>query len=271
MPARAVPTVDATAVAPFAERLPTPALTGAASRVWMRRAGASPSPAVARILPDGCVDLLVQLAPHAPDGVLALDVVGPMTTAIVVRPAAGLSTIGVRMRSGHALALVGRPASELADLRVPLTALCPDAARLRHLVAVAAAAAADDRAAAVARVLEAWLAARVREAAAPPSDVRAAVREIVRSGGRRRVDALAASLGVTRQHLARQFARHVGVAPKTLLRIARLRRAMRLARLAGRPRWSAIAHDAGYADQAHLVDDFAELAGTTPARWWAEG
>ena len=270
MPARAASTTNRTAAAPFAERLPTPALIGAASRVWTRRSGASPLSPPARVLPDGCVDLLVQLAPAAPDGVLELDVVGPMTTAIVVRPTAGVATIGVRMRSGHALALLGRPASELADLRVPLAALHPDAARLRDLVAAAAGAGADD-ALAVARALEAWLAGRVQEAAAPPPDVRAAVREVVRSGGRRRVDALAASLGVTRQHLARQFARHVGVAPKTLLRIARLRRAMRLARIAGPPRWSAIAHDAGYADQAHLVDDFAELAGTTPARWWAEG
>ncbi|NED34808.1 helix-turn-helix domain-containing protein, partial [Streptomyces sp. SID8499] len=50
-----------------------------------------------------------------------------------------------------------------------------------------------------------------------------------------------------------------GYGPKTLARVLRLQRALRLAR-AGVP-YAACAARAGYADQAHLARDVKELAG----------
>jgi AraC-like DNA-binding protein len=57
--------------------------------------------------------------------------------------------------------------------------------------------------------------------AAALTDDRASLEAVWRDG---RIDAsrLAASLGVTRQHLARRFAAHVGVTPKTFCRVVRL-------------------------------------------------
>ena len=71
------------------------------------------------------------------------------------------------------------------------------------------------------------------------------------------------------RRLERAFARAVGVSPKVLDRVLRLRRAIR-ALERGTPGWSAIACEAGYADQAHLIREFRSLAGITPARWAAE-
>jgi len=45
--------------------------------------------------------------------------------------------------------------------------------------------------------------------------VDAAVVAIIRSGGRASIEEVAAQAGVSRQHLARAFAYHVGVSPKT--------------------------------------------------------
>ena len=95
----------------------------------------------------------------------------------------------------------------------------------------------------------------------PDPRVDAAVDRILRSGGRATIDSIAAAAGVSRQHLARAFAYHVGVSPKTFARVIRFRRALRLA---GSQDWSALALELGYFDQSHLIADFREFAGETP-------
>ena len=58
------------------------------------------------------------------------------------------------------------------------------------------------------------------------------------------------------------FRRHVGVSPKQLARVARLQRT--LLALHDVP-LAQLASAAGYYDQAHMTNDFSELAGVTPA------
>jgi methylphosphotriester-DNA--protein-cysteine methyltransferase len=53
------------------------------------------------------------------------------------------------------------------------------------------------------------------------------------------------------------------VSPKTLARVVRFERLLCAARR-GRRDWASLAADLGYFDQAHLIADFRELAGTTP-------
>ena len=96
----------------------------------------------------------------------------------------------------------------------------------------------------------------------------AAVERIIARGGRIDVSRLAASLGVTRQHLARRFAAHVGVPPKTLCRVVRLWKVLRSTN-GGRINWAGLAADLGYSDQSHLVAEFRSLTGLTPSRWVA--
>jgi AraC-like DNA-binding protein len=102
-----------------------------------------------------------------------------------------------------------------------------------------------------------------------PVDVRTAVEWICRQGGRIDVARVAGSLGVTRQHLARRFATHVGVTPKTFCRVVRLWRLLRRT-AGGRVNWAGLAAELGYSDQPHLVAEFRRLTGVTPGRWLAE-
>src|SRR5206468_2173450 len=98
------------------------------------------------------------------------------------------------------------------------------------------------------------------EAKADPR-VDAAVDAIIRSGGRVSIESVAEMSGVSRQHLARAFAHHVGVTPKTFARVMRFRRAMELGK---RQLWAEVAAELGYFDQSHLIADFREFAGETP-------
>ena len=219
-----------------------------------------------RVLPDGCIDVVLGFSGQAdePESAMA---VGTMTRALVLE--AGVSPecfVGVRFRPGKAAAFLSVPAAELTDLRVPLDELWPDAAEVRDALAVSAGAVERVRA------LERVLAARVAPSVvAAQHDVDEAIRRIVDAGGSLGITRLAPALGVTRQHLARRFSQLVGVSPKTFARVVRLGRVIERARAVPADEainWSALALDVGYYDQAHLVDEFKELTGVTPTAWY---
>ena len=222
-------------------------------------------PSVHRVLPDGCIDVVLEFAGQAdePESAMA---VGTMTRALVLEPGAWPECfVGVRFRPGKAAAFLTVPANELTDLRVSLDELWLDAGEVRDALSV--------RPGAVERVraLEHVLAARVSPSVVSAQhDVDEAIRRIVDAGGSLGITRLAPALGVTRQHLARRFSQLVGVSPKTFARVVRLGRVIERARAvpAGEAiNWSALALDVGYYDQAHLVDEFRELTGVTPAVW----
>lgn len=81
-----------------------------------------------------------------------------------------------------------------------------------------------------------------------------------------RVSDLASELGVSGRHLHRRFAPAVGYGPKTFQRIVRFQRLLDVARRreTGRPELGSLALALGYADQAHMTREVAELAERTP-------
>ena len=223
------------------------------------------NPSVHRVLPDGCIDVVLGFAGQAdePESAMA---VGTMTRALVLEPGAWPECfVGVRFRPGKAAAFLTVPANELTDLRVPLDELWLDASEVRD--ALSARTEAMGRVRALERVLAARAAPSVVSA---QHDVDEAIRRIVDAGGSLGITRLAPALGVTRQHLARQFSQLVGVSPKTFARVVRLGRVIERARavpVGEAINWSGLALELGYFDQSHLVDDFRELTGVTPGVW----
>jgi AraC-like DNA-binding protein len=188
-----------------------------------------------RILPDACVDIV------SVDG--RLIVAGPATEPHLSR--ARGTVFGVRFRVGAAGAGLGLPASELLDASVPLEDVWGRDAR------------------------------EIAERATDVHELAAAVLERVQAGPDPIVRAAATGtprrqLGIGDRQLRRRFADAVGYGPKTLERILRFQRFLRLA--AGQPRDLArLALDAGYADQAHLTRECGRLAGLTPGQLLATG
>jgi AraC-like DNA-binding protein len=110
---------------------------------------------------------------------------------------------------------------------------------------------------------EAFITARLASAAETPLQIAWAYDRIITSGGRTRIASIAERLGWSRKHLAEKFTDATGIGPKTLSRIVRFNRALGLSRQPTAD-WADIAADCGYADQAHLVREFRDLAGETP-------
>lgn len=195
---------------------------------------------VGRVLPDGCMDLLWH------DGRLL--VAGPDTHAYVTEGAPGVWA-GVRFSPGSAPALLGVPAHELRDRRVPLAELWPAAAVRRLTTGV-------NSAAEPASGLE-ELALRLAADTDPPDPL---LRHLVTALDEGRpVAAAADELGLGARQLHRRSLAAFGYGPKTLARVLRLQRALGLAR-EGVP-FAETAARAGFADQAHLARDVRELAG----------
>jgi len=262
---------SATPIVPgrYAEYASSGALRPFVECFWTREAGAplgdARVPRVHRVLPDGCIDLLVEFPSANASGPASAMAVGTMTRALVLDAEDAGSFIGVRFRPGKATAFLHLPACELTDLHVSLGDVWSDASAVHDALA-----AAPDVPARM-RVLERLLIERLADGGTGDQrDVDEAVRRIQAAGGSLGITRLAPSLGVTRQHLARRFARLVGVPPKVFARVVRLRRVIERVRAAESERalnWTALALEAGYYDQAHLVDEFRELAGVTPSAW----
>jgi AraC-like DNA-binding protein len=80
---------------------------------------------------------------------------------------------------------------------------------------------------------------------------------------------VAAALGVSHGHLDREFTRVVGLSPRTLARVLRLRRLLEQIDVQDRVAWTRLAADLGWYDQAHLVRDVTRHTGVPPTAYLA--
>ena len=100
-----------------------------------------------------------------------------------------------------------------------------------------------------------------------PSWVVYGLDRIEATGGELRIEDLCSDIGISRQHLGREFARHVGLSPKSLSRILRFRRVTGRIRRATGLNWADLAVELGYYDQAHLIAEFSRFSGISPRRY----
>jgi len=255
----------------YFEHDPPADLAGQVVCFWTRAPDVEPGngPRIHRVLPDGCVDIVIGFS--GSDGAGSLEVtqamgVGTMTRPLVLSGAMPDFYVGVRFRPGFAWSALGLPASELTDDRIGYSSLSKTSDK--DLEMLSRLRSNEERFDAIVSLVR----RRLFDAGTVPRSVRAAVQRITLASGNLRVASLADDIGITRQQLARQFAHHVGIAPKTFARVVRAQAALARADAAraAYPReidWSAIACDLGYYDQPHFIDDFKALTGMTPSRW----
>ena len=170
--------------------------------------------------------------------------VGIVTTPVGCRPALGLAPAPLRGRVVDLLQVWPRAAAlrgELATCRTPAQALDAVEATLRTAEPF-------DRSA------FARCEAAVRQLSADPT---------------RPVTDIATELGVSHGHLDRQFTEQVGLSPRTLARILRMRRLLEAIDVHGLVGWADKAAELGWSDQAHLIRDFKRHTGVTPSQYLA--
>ena len=204
-----------------------------------------------RVLPDGCVDVLLMNENPI--------VIGPWTRPFIANLAPGTNILGARICPGLASSLLGIPASELLNRSVPLVDLWGNTRTSEFGKIV-------DQRTVQARMsaMEALL--LMRGATARPVDtaVCAAIEWIARHP-HGRIEQLTQWLGVSHRQIQRRFTIAVGYGPKLFQSVLRFQRLLHLASDEGvQGNLARFAVDADYADQAHMSREVKRFSGKQP-------
>jgi AraC-like DNA-binding protein len=241
----------------FFRRILRPPLSRWVDFVWLTEGYVQPH-AAERVLPTGCVDLILSLYEHAEADVLA----GARSQSIVIDTSRSLSFIGVRFRPGGAFPFLTLPVGELQDIGVEPALVWGAAARVLREQLLAAAAP-DARF----RILECFLLDRLRKARESHAAVRYAIDAIGASEGSANIAGIVEHTGLSPRRFIAAFRDEVGVAPKVFSRLARFRRVIGSLRQAHDVDWASVALDCGYFDQSHFIHDFRSFAGVSPSAY----
>lgn len=238
---------------PFAHRIGRGSLSSYVEALWLSEGYAQPHRRE-RVLPTGSMDLVMRLDDAREMGSFS----GARSTAFVLDTSKPLSVIGVRFKAGGGAAFIGLPAGELRDERVSLDDLWRDSApRLRDQLLEAT----DPQA--KLHVLEQFLLARLTRRPRCATDY--ALAQFQRAPGAASIGQIVEHTGLSSRRFIALFRDRVGLTPKLFARLCRFRRT--LGTLQGRTDvdWADTAVACGYFDQAHLIHDFREFAGVSPA------
>jgi AraC-like DNA-binding protein len=207
-----------------------------------------------RVPPDGCLDIVY-------DRSNGLRAIGTMTREQRFHFPSGAHLAGVRFRPGMAGIFLGVSPAELTDTSTPLEDLWPRRAREleRQL---------DD-----ARSIQDAMRILLGNLPAPGAaltPMQQAIESLSATNGTADLDVVARQANLSPRQFRRRCLEESGLTPKRLCRVLRFQHACRLASddldrsEVDRLDWPAIALEAEYFDQSHLIRDFQEFTGHTP-------
>ncbi|HZS53310.1 MAG TPA: helix-turn-helix domain-containing protein [Bryobacteraceae bacterium] len=208
-----------------------------------------PSDVLARVLPDTCVDLVFS----RDTGLL---VVGTMTRAISVEPSRG-TFVGVRLRAGSARSILGVPINELRDVVIPLRDIWGKRGRDIEGRSYQMASATDGM-----QILSSAVVPLQ-----PLSRLQTGIAYLAMNGGRVRLGDITRATGLGVRQLRRRCIEETGLSPKHLARVGRFRDVCSRIATDESANWADLACESGYYDQAHLINEFREFSGLTPAAY----
>ncbi|MCB0617236.1 MAG: helix-turn-helix transcriptional regulator [Saprospiraceae bacterium] len=238
--------------------------------------GYSPAHAIERFLPDGSVDLVIDLTEepkHIYDNQTLEQkqacrkawVSGMRRHFISIDAGQNSSMLVVRLRPGAAWNLLQLPLAELTDQVVEAELLF--GAAIVDLREQLLAAVDPPQKLAIAGH---WLWDRLRNGREAPPVVGFAVQRLLADPTQQAIEELARKTGCSQKHLIQLFQTYVGLSPKYYQRLLRFQLVLEELQSSFACQWTRIAHDCGYYDQAHFINEFRRFSGFRPTEYLQE-
>lgn len=255
----------------YQEIPPSPPLAPFVECLWTLHDEGKPEPSEPqRILPDGCVELILNFADpfqrytsSGPHRQPLQFLVGQMEHHLTIEPTGRVDLVGVRFRPAGAFPFVQSSLLSLTGRIEPLDSLSP---RLRREMVERCSRLSPP---ARIRTIEKILLRRIAASRNGDHSVQGAVQIILHSEGRAPVSTLASKLGWSERQLERRFAERVGLPAKRLSRIIRFQSVFRAAERGTLRSGADLAAACGYYDQAHFIREFRQFAGESPSAFLA--
>jgi AraC-like DNA-binding protein len=247
----------------FSFHQPPPALAPWVKSVWTARGTCAEFAAPEPIVPDGCVEIIFNLAAPFADsrGLQPLDLIaGQMTGPVTAIATGDVDMIGVRFWPGRAGAALRTAMWELRDQLTEASSVLNGCA---HLVEVLRQLPLEARLQHLSLELSRSFGARANRNTAIVDHALALIQQ---HRGNTAIDRVARAVGISRRQLERRFDDEVGLGVKQFARIVRVHAALDLMEREPLSSGAEISAQCGYSDQAHLIRECKSLTGRTPAR-----
>src|SRR5271157_608660 len=241
-------------------------------KFWLYE-GYAPAHIKERILPDGSMQLIVNLREdltrvydrHNTDECRSLRgsaISGAHSGFAGIDTAEQSSIIGVHFKPGGAFPFLRVPANELRNMHVSMDELWGAAGvDLRNRLLEA------NTPEAKFRTLEKTLLAQAAGSLTRHPALDFALREFRDMPKLRTISNVIERIGLSKRRFIQVFDERVGLTPKSFCRVRRFQRALRMIARGGRIEWADLAVDCGYFDQAHFIHDFRDFSGLNPSAY----
>jgi AraC-like DNA-binding protein len=176
---------------------------------------------------------------------------------VIIQPDGALGVMVVRLKAETAARLLGELMPDVLDTQIGLDELFLGSRISRLEEDLARAGNSAERFASVENFFQFELPTRTAE-----STISRAAALLLRNP-QLRIRQLAAGIDISERQLLRHFNAMFGIGTKQFARIARLERVM-AARARGAT-WGDAAYQLGFSDQAHMINEFTEIVGISPA------
>lgn len=225
-----------------------------------------------RIVPDGCMEMLFHSGDlyrqYKSDGSFLVQpkcfVFGQITQALEIEPTGKTDIFSARFNPEGFTPFCNLPLEKMKNRAVPLTELFGDQGVileekiLREPIT-------EKRI----KIIEEFLLRLLKTQETVDRLTRSSVEVILDLNGRLTIDELAEQLKVNRRTLERRFSSIIGLGPKQLSKIIRLQATLKMLENRQFTSLTALAHEGGYFDQAHFINDFKEFTGMSPKQFYA--